>query len=70
MVVSISHKGDVEKYVSEKMGHGASVKVYDAAGAGYKSLEVVKGKADAYVHTTKIKKWDTCAGASVHLIIS
>lgn len=29
---------------------------------GYKILEVIEGRADAYVHNTAIKKWDLCAG--------
>ena len=32
---------------------------------GYKVLEVVRGKADAYVHATHIKKWDLCAGDGI-----
>jgi 3'-phosphoadenosine 5'-phosphosulfate (PAPS) 3'-phosphatase len=32
---------------------------------GYKTLEVVKGNADAYLHTTKIKKWDLCAANAI-----
>jgi len=28
-------------------------------------LEVVGGKADAYLHVTLIKKWDLCAGNAI-----
>ncbi|GFS31974.1 inositol monophosphatase 3 [Nephila pilipes] len=33
-----------------------------ANGAGYKSIQVTEGKADAYLHMNNIKKWKTCAG--------
>lgn len=33
--------------------------------SGYKTLAVVEGKADVYVHSTIIKKWDLCAGNAI-----
>ena len=32
---------------------------------GYKTWEVIKGEASAYVHVTRIKKWDICAGNAI-----
>ena len=28
-------------------------------------LELIKGQATVYLHTTKIKKWDICAGNAI-----
>jgi len=59
VTVSRSHAGDandvVKKYFSPKVS-------LPAGGAGYKSWLVLTGAADAYIHTTKIKIWDLCAG--------
>lgn len=54
VLVSRSHAGEVRKVIT-----GYQVK--PAGGSGYKSAEVLKGNALAYVHTTKIKTWDICA---------
>ncbi|XP_052075037.1 putative inositol monophosphatase 3 [Mytilus californianus] len=63
IIVSISHKGDVESVAKAALGE--KTQVLKGAGAGYKTLEVIKGNADAYLHTTKIKKWDLCAANAI-----
>jgi len=65
VVVSISHKGAVEGVVERAFGGEAVLQ--SAAGAGYKVLEVAQNRSDAYLHTTRIKKWDLLAG---HAILS
>lgn len=60
VVVSRSHKGEVEKIVKESFGDEATVEA--VGGSGYKVLEVANQRADVYIHTTAIKKWDICAG--------
>ena len=37
-------------------------KVIGYGGSGYKTYLVLKGEVDAYLHITKIKVWDLCAG--------
>ncbi|XP_057657951.1 inositol monophosphatase 3 [Diorhabda carinulata] len=63
VIVSRSHKGDVEKVLQKNFKQKIDVVI--AAGAGYKALEVAKHNVDAYVHITAIKKWDICAGNAV-----
>lgn len=62
---SRSHAGDVSKVANAAFGKGYNLKELVAAGSGYKVLQVVKGEADLYLHTTRIKKWDICAGNAV-----
>ena len=66
IITSRSHPGDVKKVIKSAF-KGTQINHVTAAGAGYKSLQIALKKSDLYLHTTKIKKWDTCAG---HAVIS
>ena len=59
IIVSRSHAGDVETLVKDTIQ--GNVQVIQAGGAGYKTLQVLEGVVDYYIHVTKIKKWDICA---------
>ena len=59
LIISRSHKGDVETVAKEALK--TNLTVIEAAGSGYKVLELMKGHADIYLHKTYIKKWDICA---------
>lgn len=59
VIVSRSHAGDVKNAL--KRSHGDNVDIISAGGSGYKTIELLKGQANAYVHLTHIKKWDICA---------
>lgn len=63
IIVSRSHAGEVQNI--SKMAFGDNVDIISAAGAGYKFIELAKGNATAYIHTTVIKKWDICAGTAI-----
>mgnify|MGYP001506584798 CR=1 FL=1 len=58
LIISRSHAGDVERLAKMIL---ANATVIEAAGSGYKTLELLKGNADIYLHKTYIKKWDICA---------
>uniref|UniRef100_A0A915Q6Q1 inositol-phosphate phosphatase n=1 Tax=Setaria digitata TaxID=48799 RepID=A0A915Q6Q1_9BILA len=60
IVVSRSHAGKV-KELALKAFH-ANFTIEAAGGSGYKSLRLLNGTAELYMHKTAIKKWDTCAG--------
>lgn len=63
VIISRSHAGEVASMVKERLGQ--TTQVVSAGGAGYKVLEVAGGRADAYIHSTRIKKWDICAGHAI-----
>lgn len=44
---------------------GEKVPILTAAGSGYKIIQVLKGNATIYLHNTRIKKWDLCAGNAI-----
>ena len=58
------HAGDVKGFSETAFG-SKKFELVPAGGAGYKLLQVILGKADAYLHITKIKKWDLCAGHGI-----
>ena len=64
IVISRSHSGDARQFISKVFPNTTDNKVFvdEAAGSGYKVLEVLKGTDDVYFHLTLIKKWDLCAG--------
>ena len=59
IIVSRSHAGTVKETIQSRIPNSD---VIPAGGAGYKVLSLFEGVANAYVHTTLIKKWDICAG--------
>lgn len=63
ITVSRSHAGDVKDLTRAVFGEDSNI--LTAAGAGYKVLQVVANNATAYLHSTKIKKWDICAGDAI-----
>jgi len=65
ITVSRSHAGDVEKFI--RSVYGERVSIIPSGGSGYKTIELIKGNVNAYIHVTHIKKWDICAP---HAILS
>lgn len=45
--------------------YGEKVSVIHAAGSGFKIIQVLEGNATVYLHNTRIKKWDLCAGNAI-----
>lgn len=63
IIVSRSHAGDIEQSLKDIFSKGASI--VKAGGSGFKTIELIKGSVDAYIHKTYIKKWDICAPQSL-----
>ena len=63
VIVSRSHAGKVNQTLHAAFGK--NIRVIPAGGAGYKVMQLVRGTADIYVHSTAIKKWDICVGDSM-----
>ncbi|CAG9798914.1 unnamed protein product [Chironomus riparius] len=59
-IVSLSHAGKVKDLAKSMLGEKTSI--IGAAGSGYKIVQVLEGNATIYLHNTRIKKWDLCAG--------
>ncbi|CAM9428698.1 Golgi-resident adenosine 3',5'-bisphosphate 3'-phosphatase [Lampetra fluviatilis] len=68
-IVSRSHAGNVARQAHAAFGNKSVI--VPAGGAGYKVLSLLdvtgddSDKADVYIHTTLIKKWDICAGNAI-----
>ncbi|VDM46691.1 unnamed protein product [Toxocara canis] len=60
ILISRSHAGTVEELVNKTFGDEFTVEA--AGGSGYKTLRLINGTAQIYLHRTAISKWDTCAG--------
>lgn len=63
MYLFLDISGKVKAIVKQIFGE--NVRITPAGGAGYKTLSVAKNIADLYIHSTKIKKWDICAGNAI-----
>lgn len=63
ITVSRSHAGNAKDLIYAVFGEHSNI--LTAAGAGYKVLQVIGNNATAYLHSTKIKKWDICAGDAI-----
>ncbi|OQV25624.1 putative inositol monophosphatase 3 [Hypsibius exemplaris] len=61
---TVSHAGSVQQFADTAFG-SKNFELVPRGGAGYKILQVILGHADAYLHITKIKKWDLCAGDGI-----
>lgn len=59
VIVSRSHAGDVKDVLYKY--YNDTVDVISSGGSGFKTVELLAGRADVYVHLTHIKKWDICA---------
>ena len=70
VIGSRSHKGNVSlsqqiiEELSNDITKNTDIKPHfiQAGGAGYKLIELLEGRSDAYLHPNRIRKWDLCAG--------
>lgn len=63
IIVSRTHAGGVNDLAKARLGD--NVTVIPAGGAGYMAWALFDGTAEAYVHTTLIKKWQICPGNAI-----
>uniref|UniRef100_F1LAR7 inositol-phosphate phosphatase n=1 Tax=Ascaris suum TaxID=6253 RepID=F1LAR7_ASCSU len=63
ILISRSHAGSVEGLINKTFGEEYSIE--GAGGSGYKTLRLINGTAQFYLHRTAIKKWDTCAADAI-----
>ena len=68
VIVSRSHTGTVRSLSNSLFGK--NTKIISAGGSGYKTIELLKGNSDIYIHNSLIKKWDICAPNAILNAIS
>lgn len=61
IIISRSHSGNVKNWLQKNPRLPKNLTIIEAAGSGYKTLQLLKDNADIYLHQTYIKKWDICA---------
>ena len=54
-------------YAGRRLAERLDAEVLARGSAGVKAMSVVRGEADAYVHSGFLHEWDTCAPAAVAL---
>ena len=60
IIISRSHAGSINATIEQKFKH-QNPRIISAAGSGFKTLSLLENRADLYLHTSKIYKWDICA---------
>lgn len=58
ITVSRSHAEKVKEIIGDKI---KNAEIIVAGGSGFKTLNLLENKADLYLHSAKIYKWDICA---------
>lgn len=58
ITVSRSHAEKVKDIINDKI---KNAEIIIAGGSGFKTLNLLDNKADLYLHSAKIYKWDICA---------
>ena len=64
IILSRSHAGKAHE-ILKTIYSNKQYKIIPAAGAGYKTVQILEEYADYYLHITPIKKWDICASDAI-----
>lgn len=64
IIISRSHTGKVKELIKNAFKKN-EYNIVEAGGAGYKTLQLINGSAEVYLHTADTKKWDICASEAL-----